>query len=405
MKRKIIKFDDYINKTVNEERKINNLINYLQIKILEERYNADIIIQELYNKLNEMPAIGILMKRLEGEENLNYYFKELLVDKVLNEVILGEYKKEDEDKSDNQESEADSISLHSNTVKDEDAGKEDYAYNSILDSEVEDEYYNGNRRSDIDTGNEDADKRISDSDTEEDHDEEELRREYVKIVRTDILNDLILKYAPKETEFIDDEKFRERFYNSISNNFLFDMCDDAKSVYFRLRNDEFLFEEFSENIIKEYTDEIKSCSECPDIVSAVTGKIEFIEKNNIYVCDYLGNYNNFTVKIISNNPEEVESMLPNIEKIVANIAEINYSVNNDEKTDEDFSENDSKSEETKELFEAVSLISEDLKNLISINIWPDGEVFMIYLEIEKEESKIGVLTFNSHEELEKLNLL
>ncbi|MGN0143798.1 MAG: hypothetical protein ACI398_02360 [Clostridium sp.] len=311
---RIIDLKNYKDKSINEESEFQNIVNFLQIKLIEEIfYKADIEINRLYDRIDKLPGMKHIMK-MGGRKNLDFYFHKLFLDKLLDQVII--------------------------------------------------------------------------------IDEEENQNEIINNMRIEMLNNLIIKYIPKSKrkELINNEEIRNMFFRSIPENYLYGCNKEDLEEYFEYKNEKIeLFHDENGEPIDKYHRENKTKSECNEIESSVLGTIKFYEEKNIYFCDYIGKFNNFTLKILSNDKEKVEKMLPLIEKMIENIDLVNKYINNQIRDSmDDLSKNDMKeavNNEEEIFLENMSEFTSDISNLISINIWPDKRIYLIYSYINEHEGK------------------
>ena len=325
----VIDLNTYKEKSRNEELRIKNIMNYLQIKLLEEiYYKTDMEINRLYDKLDDLPGIKCIM-RIGGRKNLDFYFYDLYLKKLIEQVILPEKN-------------------------------------------------------------------------------ERIVNERIECMRSTMLNNLIIKYLPKEKKLINNNEFKTKFFYEVEKSILFNMDKSTIIDFFEYRNEVTEFGQTDdEKPITICNTNKKIINKCPEIKDNVLGMIRFCEKKNIYLCDYIGDYCNFTIKIISNEKEETERMLPLIEKAVENIEEL-IDIMRMELIDNQNSEGESK-EET-DLYKQIYDITSSISNLLSIVIWPDGKIVLIYSVINKvnDESRLetAILAMEQlDEQLKALNLV
>ena len=310
---KIVNLNQYKDNTKKEEQKIENIIQYLQIKLLEELYyKTDIEIKKLFAKFEDLPGINFIMG-LGGKENLNRYFYNVYIDKLFKQAIMS-----DRD-----------------------------------DEEIESVIYD---------------------------------------IRSDILNNLIIKYLPSKSYLIDDVKFNVRFFKECSVNQL--LLSDKKEIidFFRYRNEKIKFTEskFEEKRIKN-----KKNEECNDIDDEVLGKIQFLEDKQIYYCDYFGDYNNFTIKIMINDEEEMKKYTPYIKKVVESLNKPEKDKNTDEaesnyKGNEINQELSHKQGEAEDFIEKVNELSRNQLNLTTVHIWPNKEAYLVYTRMVNDDKNKGI---------------
>lgn len=332
--KKIINLNQYVDDIKNNELKLENIISYLQIKLLEELfYRADIEIEKLHEKFIKMPGICNFMA-LGGEENLDFYFYNLYIDKLFDQVIM--------------------------------ADKDNTEVPSII--------YD---------------------------------------IRMNMLNSLIKKYLPSAAFLINDEKFNRRFFKECASSEFFTFDKSEINNFFKYRNEVIKFESIDEDEVTEST--YNNLEECSEINDEILGKIEFVEEKNIYFCDFIGAYDNFTIKILSNKREEVVKTIPLIHKIIDNInyiKDINFKesekkVKSDNKNDLSIQVSEENALDDKCLYENVYRVAESSENLLTIHIWPEGKVYFLYSNMVRNEENVGIeiAAFgyeNINEEFEKL---
>ena len=307
---KVINFDSYKSRIVDEERELKNIVDFLQIKLIEEIfYKADVEINKLYERIDTLPGMKRIMN-MGGRKNLDFYFHRLFLDKILNQVII-----------------------------------------------VNESSQNQN--------------------------------EIVNDMRIEMVNNLIMKYIPeaKMKKCINDERIINMFFTTITENCLYGCDKGDLEEYFQYRNEKIkLFQNEDREFDEIYCRIKKTRAECDEIKSNTLGIIKFDEEKNIYFCDYLGRFNNFTLKILNNDKKEVENMIPLMEKIIENVNFINDWIGRQM----DDAMDDSISDEQKMFLENMSEFTEDVSNLISINIWNSNKAYLIYSCVNEIEGKKAI---------------
>lgn len=229
-------------------------------------------------------------------------------------------------------------------------------------------------------------------------------------IRSEMLDNLIVKYLPSKLSLVGDSKFNRIFFKECSTSNLFSFKREILHSYFDFRNRLINYKKNGARYVKN--DDTREEGELEvkniEIKDEDLGVFKFVKEDKMYICDYCGEFNNFTIKIVFNNEEEVHKSILELKDMVNNIDLVNSYINKDfnefldkkRKSYWNREENtaDNQDDDINSYEDVLSVIN-DRSYLFSIQMWPDRHIEIgcakVFGDGEDLEMGLGVILYDS----------